>query len=94
MKTPDEEIREARRAEALLSDPLFKQAMDGIESNIIDRMKKVPMGDIDTQHELVLTLQLLGTLRQSFNAMIQTGQMAEIQKEQSLAQKVKRLVRS
>lgn len=93
MKTPDEEIREARRAESLLNDPLFKQAMDGIEANIIDRMKKVAMGDVDTQHELILTLQLLGSLRQSFNAMIQTGQMAEIQKEQSLAQKVKRLVR-
>ena len=93
MKTPDEEIREARRAESLLNDPLFKQAIDGIEANIIDRMKKVAMGDVDTQHELILTLQLLGSLRQSFNAMIQTGQMAEIQKEQSLAQKVKRLVR-
>jgi hypothetical protein len=93
MKTQDEEIREARRAEALVNDPLFKQAMDGIESTIIDRMRKVPIGDIDTQHELVLTLQLLGSLRQSFNAMIQTGKMAEIQKDQSIAQKVKRFVR-
>lgn len=92
--TPDEEIRQARKAELLLNDPTFKQAMDGIEASLIDKIRKVAMADITTQHELVLSLQLLGSLRQSFTAMIQTGKMAEMQKEQTLAQKVKRLVRN
>jgi hypothetical protein len=94
MKTHDEEIRLARDAERLMGDPVFKSAIEGIESALIDRMRLVPMADKDTQHELILTLQLLGNLKAHFVEMIQTGKMAEIQKEQSLAQKVKRLVRS
>jgi hypothetical protein len=93
MKTPEQEIRDARDADRILSDPVFKAAMQGIENNLIERMRQVPMADIDTQHELILTLQLLGNLRQSFTAMIQSGKMAEIQKEQTLAQKVRRFVR-
>jgi hypothetical protein len=56
-------------------------------------MKSVPMSDIDTQHELILTLQLLGSLRSQFTTAIDTGKMAEISKAQSLAQKVSRFVR-
>jgi len=91
--TQDEEIRQARNADSVLNNPVFRSAFDGIEANLIDRMRRVPMADIDTQHELILSLQLLGALHQSLNAMIQTGKMAEIQKEQTLAQKVKRFVR-
>jgi hypothetical protein len=36
----------------------------------------------------------LGALKRSLSDTIQTGKMAEIQKEQSLAQKVKRFVRN
>lgn len=93
MKTPDQEIREGREAQLLLDNPVFKKAVDGIEANLIDKMRHVPMSDIDTQHELVLSLQLLGALTQSITAMIQTGKMAEIQKEQTLAQKAKRLLK-
>lgn len=94
MKTVDQEIREARDADSVLNNPVFKGAVDGIERNLIERMKQVPMADIDTQHELILSLQLLGSLKRSLSDIIQTGKMAEIQKEQSLAQKVKRFVRN
>jgi hypothetical protein len=94
MKTPDQEIREARDADSVLNNPVFKNAVDGIERNLIERMKQVPMADLDTQHELILSLQLLGALKRSLSDTIQTGKMAEIQKEQSLAQKVKRFVRN
>jgi hypothetical protein len=93
MKTPDEELKLARDADRLCNDPVFKSAFAGIESALIERMRLVPMADRDTQHELILTLQLLGNLRGHFVEMIQTGKMAEIQKEQSLAEKVRRFVR-
>ena len=92
--THDEEIKAARDADRLLNDPVFKSAIEGIESRLIDKMRQVPMADKETQHELILTLQLLGHLKAHFVEMIQSGRMAEIQKEQSLAQKVKRFVRS
>lgn len=92
MKTPDEEIRQARNADKILNDPVFKEAVEGIEKSLIDRMKQVPMADMTTQHELILTLQLLGKLKQSLHTMIETGKMAEIQKE-SITSKLKRAMR-
>jgi hypothetical protein len=94
MKTPAEEIRDANAAHKILNDPLFVKAFDGIQSGLIDKMRQVPMGDVETQHQLVLSLQLLHALKNHFSAIIQTGKMAEIQQEQSLAQKVKRFVRN
>jgi len=93
MKTPEEEIRLAREAETLMSNPVFKQAFEGIESSLIEKMRLVAMHDIDTQHELILTLQLLGGLRRQFTDVIQSGKMAQIQKEQSLGQKLRRIGR-
>lgn len=92
MKTTDEEIRQARNADKILNDPVFKEAIDSIEKSLIDRMKQVPMADMTTQHELILTLQLLGKLRQHLHSMIETGKMAEIQKE-TLISKLKRSTR-
>ena len=92
MKTPDEEIKQARNADKILNDPVFKEAVEGIEKSLIDRMKQVPMADMTTQHELILTLQLLGKLKQSLHTMIETGKMAEIQKE-SITSKLKRAMR-
>lgn len=80
MNKIDQEIREARDAARVLNDPLFVEAFDKIERGIISAMKQAKLGDRDTQHELVLTLQLLGRLRGSFEEAIQTGKMAEIQK--------------
>lgn len=93
-KTPDQEIRGAKDAERILNDPAFSAAFQGIETAIIDKMRVVPLADVTTQHELVLTLQLLGNLRRHFQTMIDSGKMAEIQREQSLAQKVRKFVRN
>jgi len=93
MKTPEQEIQEANAADRLLRDPVFKSAFEGIESALIEKMRLVPMADRDTQHELILTLQLLGNLKAHFVEMIQSGRMADIQREQTLAQKVRRFMR-
>lgn len=50
------------------------------------------MADIDTQHELVLSLQLLVNLKKQFETVVQTGKMAAIQKE-NLTDKLKRFAR-
>lgn len=89
----DEEIRKGREAESLLNHPLLKQAFLGIESGIVENMKQVPIGDTKTQHELVLTLQLLGKLKGHFLTIMQTGKMAAVQKE-SMAKRVIRAVRN
>jgi hypothetical protein len=92
MKTPDQEIREARSADKILNDPVFREAVEGIEKTLIDKMRQVPMADMTTQHELILTLQLLGKLKQHLHSMIETGKMAEIQKE-TIISKLRRVGR-
>lgn len=87
--TVDEEIRAAKDAARIMNDPVFQKAFTSIESTLIQRMRSVAMADKDTQHELILTLQLLGNVKGHFETMIQTGKMAEVQKAQSLAQKVR-----
>jgi hypothetical protein len=89
--TPDEEIRAARDADRILNDPVFKTAFERIESGLFAKMRAVPMHDIDTQHELILTLQLLGALKGQFETAMQSGKMAQIQKD-TLSQKVRKIV--
>lgn len=91
--TVEEEIRKGMDAERLLNEPLMKQAFIGIESQLVEALKSVPMGDSKTQHELVLTLQLLGKLKRHFLTIMETGKMARIQKE-SLGTRLKKAIRS
>ena len=93
MSQYDTEIRQAKDADRLLNDPVFQLAFNRIESGLIERMRAVPMGDIDTQHELILTLQLLGSLKNQFKTAVDSGKMAEISKAQELAQRAKKLWR-
>lgn len=91
--SPDEEIRKGQEAERLLNEPLMKAAFLGIESGLVENMKRVPIGDTKTQHELILSLQLLSQLKAHFLTIMQTGKMARIQKE-SMAKRVMRAVRN
>lgn len=91
MNNVEAEIQKANEAERLLNEPIMKAAFLGIESGLVENLKRVPMGDTATQHELVLTLQLLEKLKGHFLTIMQTGKMARIQKE-SMASKVVRKV--
>lgn len=90
--TEDEEIRLGREAAHLLEHPQMKKAFIGIETGLVESLKRVAMGDTKTQHELVLTLQLLEKLKKHFLEVMQTGKMAQIQKE-SVTKRVIRAVR-
>lgn len=90
--TQDDEIRRGMEATNLLEQPLMKQAFLGIEAGLVEALKSVPMGDTKTQHELVLTLQLLGKLKRHFLTIMETGKMARIQKE-SMGKRLTRAIR-
>ena len=85
----DSEIRQAKDAARIFGDPFFVKVMDSMESDLITQMRQVPMADHETQHELILSLQLLGNLKRRFQVVIDTGRLAETQK-QSLADRAKR----
>lgn len=85
--TLDEEDRRGFEAERVLNEPLLKEAFEQVEKGIVEAMKRVPMGDTKTQHELVLTLQLLGKVKGYIEEVVQTGKLARIQK-QTMAQRI------
>lgn len=88
----DQEIRAGLNSRRILEDPDFKRAFSVIESTLIERIRQVPMADRNTQHELVLSVQLLNQLKNHFQTVIDTGKMAQIQK-QSIVDRAKRLMR-
>jgi hypothetical protein len=91
--TQDEEIRRGQEAGRLLNDPMLKGAFDSVEKGLVDAMRRVAMGDKDTQHELVLSLQLLARVKGHMLEAMETGKLAVIQKE-TMAQKARRFMRA
>ena len=64
-----------------MNHPLLKEAFSALEAGVIDGLKRCKIGDRDTQHELTLTLQLIGNLQSHFHEIMETGKLARIQLE-------------
>ncbi len=66
---------EQRAAEAqhVLENPLFKAAFDEMRAGIINQIHIVAVNDVETQHELVLMLQLLESIKGRIEQHIHTG---------------------
>ena len=91
--TQDEEIRRGHEAERVLSEPLLVEAFSRVEAAIVDALKRCPVGDRNTQHELCVSLQLLGKVHGHIKEAATTGKLARIAKEQSVASRVADFVR-
>ena len=90
--TQDEEIRRGMRAEELMQDPLLIEAFSEIENGVISAMKRVAIGDEKAHRELIYMLQVIGSVKNHFQQVIQTGKMARLQAEESKAKKLLRRV--
>ena len=53
----------ADRAQQILDDDVFKHAFRDIRESLVDRLESCPVGDVDSQHEIAITLQLLKQLK-------------------------------
>ena len=53
----------ADRAQRMLDDPLFKQVFSDIRESLVAKLESCGVGDIDAQHELTVSLQLLMRLK-------------------------------
>jgi len=56
-------LERATRARQLLADEVLRDALSDIRMSLVSQLESVPIGDIDTQHEIALTMQLLKRLR-------------------------------
>jgi hypothetical protein len=74
-----EEIKRAERAEEVLNNPLFIEAVDKVRSGIINSMAESPLGDDRTHNRLVIAMQILNQIKKQLTDVVQTGKMAKLQ---------------
>ena len=83
------EIRRAADAERLMNEPLLKEAFEQIESALLSRMRTVDVGALETHRDLIVSMQLLGKVKQYIEQVILTGKLVEAEE----ARKPKRSTR-
>lgn len=72
-----EQIRRGDDAKRLMAEPLLQEAFDLIEQGLMARMRTVDVGASDAQRDLIVTLQLLGKVKQHIEQTALTGRFAE-----------------
>lgn len=90
--TQDEEIRAGLSADRLMGDPLMVNAFETVERGIIDALKLSKLVDKEQDRELVLQLKALALVKGHLTTVIQTGKLASLAKEESLARRALRRV--
>ena len=53
----------ADRARQILDDPVFTHVMHDIRDQLVAKLEICPISDVEAQHDLTITLQLLKQLR-------------------------------
>lgn len=75
-------IERGARAKSLLEDVIFKEVQSEIKADIVKKLEEVPVGDIDSQHELVLSLQMLKAHRTRLERWIDDAKIEQKSQEQ------------
>lgn len=67
-------IQKGERAEALLKDPVFTEAMNGMKMRIFDELRRTELGDVEGRenlHRLMRSADIFeGELRKYLNDMV------------------------
>jgi len=77
--TEQEELQRAVRAEQILGDDLFKEAVQGVESALINGIKLCPIKDAEMREKLCQQLIQLHAVVGQIRSYIETGKLAEEQ---------------
>lgn len=80
------EMDRAERAKAVLQNPLFEAAFNAVEAELMTRWKQDATLKQDGRERVFLMVTLLGQVKQVLAQHIQTGEMAQQQLAQALAQ--------
>jgi hypothetical protein len=80
----------AERAQQLLTDGLFKGVLSDIRNGLVERLETVGMDDLDTQHEVAISLQLLKRIPLQLQKYIADHQMSEhMEKQRSFMDRIR-----
>lgn len=73
------EIKRGERAAEVLSNELYKEAVEKVRNGIVSSMATSPLGDSETHNRLVIALQLLNQIEKQLKDVMATGKMAAMQ---------------
>ena len=86
--TPEAELERAARAESILGDDLFKEAVKAVEQSLLDGIKRSPIKDAELREKLCQQLTQLEAVISVLRGYMESGKLAEA----TLAQRLKRVV--
>lgn len=90
--TPEEELQRAARAESILGDDLFKDAVREIEEALLSGIRQTAFKDAELREKLCQQYTLLHSLIGQFRTHMETGKFAEATMQQRLKAGLKRAV--
>lgn len=90
--TPEEELQRAARAESILGDDLFKEAVKEIETALLQGIRQTAFKDAELREKLCQQYTLLHSLLGQFRTYMETGKMAEATLKQRAMEGLKKVV--
>lgn len=91
--TPEEELQRAVRAEQILGDDLFKEAVREVKEAILNGIERSPIKDAEMREKLCQQLILLNTVVGRLRTYMETGKLAEETiKQRTISQRIKSVV--
>lgn len=73
------EVERGQRANDLLENEIFKEALDTVESSLVEQWKHSDVFDVELQQRLRLMFALLSNFNKAITKIIETGQLANAQ---------------
>lgn len=84
-----EEAQRGESARQLMENPLFVEAVQTVESRIVEAMRNCDTQSRDQHQTLILSLQLLGQITKHIRTVADTGRMAEIQLRKPMRERIR-----
>ncbi len=75
--TPEQELERAGRAEFILGDELFKEAVKEVEQALLSGIKRSPIKDAELREKLCQQLIQLEAIVSSLWSYMETGRLAQ-----------------
>lgn len=92
--TPEEELQRAVRAEQILGDDLFKEAVNAVEEALLNGIKLSPIKDAELREKLCQQYIQLQAVVGQLRGYMENGKLAEatINQKRSMADRLKSVV--
>ncbi len=78
-KITDDPILAGNHAGRILDDPMVQEALEAIQSAVVQAWRDTPVADVEAQHKLRCVLQGAEMFERYFREYIATGKIAQAQ---------------